>query len=249
MVFSLKSAILGLSGLVALVTAHTHLHAVTINGEEMYPGECLRFWGEPWNSPVLDISGKEMKCGHGGANPGLMTCPVKAGTEMSIRYYSQSINAWDRVISGNHFGPCQVYMAPAESNGEGDVWFKIYKEDYDHNMDLWCTQKLRETNGLLNFTLPKNIPSGKYLIRGELITLQAARGRRSVDPKLGAQLYIDCVQVDLEGGNNNAKVPAGVRFPGEYEDSHPGLYGNYIQAVAPNPYPFPGPPVFDDKTA
>ncbi|KAJ2179196.1 hypothetical protein GGF45_002518, partial [Coemansia sp. RSA 551] len=66
-------------------------------------------------------------------------------------------------------------MAPLESNGEGDVWFKVYEEGWNKNTKKWCTNKVIDNNGKLDITIPKGIPDGDYLVRTELIALHQAK--------------------------------------------------------------------------
>ncbi|KAJ1914921.1 hypothetical protein H4219_004576 [Mycoemilia scoparia] len=238
-----------LAALATLTAAHTHIRQVVLNGKQYEPAQCIRPYGKRYSYPVLNIDGPEMKCGYAGGEPGTtMTCPATAlGSQMSLRWNSELDIKNQNVIAENHLGSCLVYMAPLASNGLGDVWFKIFEEGYNNKTKEWCNQKLRRERGYLNFTLPSNIPPGDYLVRGEIITLQSARERHSVNPKLGVQLYINCAQIRLSGegrGESDAKklLPPGVAFPGAYKDTDPGMLID-LKKSNPDDYQIPGPKI------
>ncbi|KAG6817014.1 hypothetical protein H0H87_000636 [Tephrocybe sp. NHM501043] len=61
----------------------------------------------------------------------------------------------------------------------------------------------------VNFTIPKTLPSGQYLVRMESIALHEAA---SVG---GAQFYIGCGQINVTGGGKGKPGPL-VAIPGVY---------------------------------
>lgn len=84
-------------------------------------------------------------------------------------------------------------------------------------------------------TIPKAVPSGKYLVRVESIALHQAQ---SVG---GAQIYLSCAQVEVTGGGSGKPGPL-VAFPGAYKASDPGLIWSYYPV--PTSYTAPGPAVW-----
>ena len=88
----------------------------------------------------------------------------------------------------------------------------------------------------VEFTIPKNVPSGKYLVRVESIALHQAS---SVG---GAQMYLSCAQVEVTGGGNG-KPGLLVAFPGAYNANDPGLRWSYYPIATS--YIAPGPAVWD----
>lgn len=79
--------------------------------------------------------------------------------------------------------------------------------------------------------IPSNIPSGDYLMRGEIIALHSAGSYP------GAQLYMGCVQIRVTGGSGS--VPAStVRFPGAYKSTDPGITVNIYSGI--QTYTIPG---------
>jgi hypothetical protein len=73
----------------------------------------------------------------------------------------------------------------------------------------------------VEFTIPKNVPSGKYLVRVESIALHQAS---SVG---GAQMYLSCAQIEVTGGGTGKPGPL-VAFPGAY-------YPIVTSYIAPGP--------------
>ncbi|RVD87046.1 uncharacterized protein DFL_005295 [Arthrobotrys flagrans] len=92
--------------------------------------------------------------------------------------------------------------------------------------------------GKLSFDIPKNIPSGDYLLRAEALALHAAQS----PPPNGAQFYMSCYQLTITGGSGS--LPPTVHFPGAYSASDPGIFINIYQSlstyIAPGPTVIPG---------
>lgn len=84
-------------------------------------------------------------------------------------------------------------------------------------------------------TIPKNLPSGKYLIRVESIALHLAQGPG------GAQFYISCGQLEVTGGGSGTPGPL-VSFPGAYKSNDPGLI--WPNSPPRTSYTAPGPAVW-----
>ncbi|KAL5890459.1 AA9 lytic polysaccharide monooxygenase C [Pyricularia oryzae] len=79
------------------------------------------------------------------------------------------------------------------------------------------------------------IASGEYLFRVEHVALHGA-GQMN-----GAQFYISCAQINVQGGAGS-KTPSGlVSFPGAYKATDPGLLINIYNT---NRYTPAGPAVF-----
>lgn len=84
-------------------------------------------------------------------------------------------------------------------------------------------------------TIPKNVPSGDYLLRIEHIALHGA------SQPGGAQLYISCAQISVTGGGSGTPGPL-VSFPGAYKKTDPGLMVNIYGGA--KSYTPPGPAVW-----
>nr|VWP00909.1 Uncharacterized protein [Ganoderma boninense] len=88
------------------------------------------------------------------------------------------------------------------------------------------------------FTIPKNLPSGQYLVRGEQIALHLA------ETFGGAQFYIGCAQVNVVNGGSGTPGPL-VSIPGVYTGNEPGILLNIYSLPANYPgYISPGPAVW-----
>lgn len=141
-------------------------------------------------------------------------------------------------IGGNHFGPVMIYMAKVDdataASPEGLSWFKVDEQGYDAASKKWGTDALNANCGKREFTIPSKIPTGDYLVRAEIIALHTASQAG------GAQFYMSCYQVKVAGAGEGGQVPAGVKIPGVYSASDPGvqvdIWGNgFKQYVTPGP--------------
>lgn len=110
----------------------------------------------------------------------------------------------------------------------GAVWFKISQSgdhgksfpEFDANMASFGT------------TIPKSLPSGNYLLRGEQIGLHITGS---------PQFYLACANVAVTGGGSGSPSPL-VSFPGAYKLTDPGLSVNIY--TSKSPYQYPGPAVW-----
>jgi len=89
---------------------------------------------------------------------------------------------------------------------------------------------------VVSFTIPKNTPSGDYLVRAEHIGLHVAQSAG------GAQFYVGCGQITVTGGGSGTPGPL-VSFPGAYSANDPGILIN-INWPIPTSYTPPGPAVW-----
>ncbi|KAF2636134.1 glycoside hydrolase family 61 protein-like protein [Massarina eburnea CBS 473.64] len=185
------------------------------------------------NSGVTSVTSADMRCFQNKAGTGIAT--VVAG----------SVLGFAAAASVSHFGPVQFYMAKVPGSADintweasGNVWFKAGSiSAVQGNDPLTSDEKTwpayKKTS--VEFTVPKNVPSGKYLIRVESIALHQAQ---SVG---GAQIYLSCAQVEVTGGGNGTPGPL-VAFPGAYSPNDPGLIWSYYPIATS--YKAPGPDVW-----
>lgn len=129
-----------------------------------------------------------------------------------------------------------VYIAPAESNGEGDVWVKLYEDGLTDGK--WAVDKFITDKGKVTITLP-DLAAGEYLIRPEIIALHEASSEGA------AQFYNGCGQIKVTGGS--ASLPAGVDMTKAYSATDPGVLFNIYSGATS--YPIPGPKVWDGKSS
>lgn len=89
------------------------------------------------------------------------------------------------------------------------------------------------------FDMPNCVAPGDYLLRVELLALHSAYDVGQ------AQFYMECAQIRITGGGNNAGGET-VSFPGAYNAEHPGIkisiYDNTGNPTnGGRPYEIPGP--------
>ena len=106
------------------------------------------------------------------------TISVTAGSQLGI--------GCDQTIY--HPGVVNVYMARAPGDvssfaGDGQVWFKVYEITAQTDGGKSIKFPAEGVPGV-TFTLPKNLPSGQYLVRMEAIALHVAQSFG------GAQFYV-----------------------------------------------------------
>lgn len=98
----------------------------------------------------------------------------------------------------------------------GEVWFKI---SADTPTQIPKGLKFPSEGATkVETKIPSTLPSGNYLLRVEHIALHAAAQEG------GAQIYIQCAQLKVEGGSSGGKAPGPlVKFPGAYSKTDPGI--------------------------
>lgn len=143
----------------------------------------------------------------------------------------------------------QVYLTKVSdaTTADGSTgWFKIFSNSWTKKAggsvgddDNWGTRDLSACCGRMDVKIPTDIASGDYLLRAEALALHTA-GQAN-----GAQFYVSCYQISVEGGTGTAS-PATVKFPGAYSQSDPGIRINIHSAV--DNYIAPGPAVYSGGT-
>ncbi|QRV94311.1 glycoside hydrolase family 61 protein [Ceratobasidium sp. AG-Ba] len=212
----------------AFVSAHTTVYGVWINGVFQGDGRYQYIRSPPNNNPVKDLSSSAMACNVNN-NPVGKYLSVKSGDTLTFEWYHDSRN--DDIIASSHKGPVQVYIAPASSNGQGNVWVKIYSNKGSGSN--WAVTQLIGTHGQHSVKIP-NIAAGQYLLRAEIIALHEAYSAG------GAQNYMSCVQIAVT--SSGSSLPSGVAFPGAYTSSTPGIVYDIYSKNA-DQYTAPGPSV------
>ena len=199
-------------------------------------------------------------------------CPVKAGGTVTVEMHAVRFFSFNRfpvlifltiffpqqpgdrscnneAIGGAHHGPVQVYLSKVSdattADGASTGWFKIFSNSWSKKSggrvgddDNWGTRDLNACCGKMNVKIPSDIPSGDYLLRAEALALHTA-GQAN-----GAQFYMTCYQISVEGGGNAS--PATVKFPGAYSSSDPGIKVNIHSTI--DTYVAPGPAVYAGGT-
>ncbi|PIA15975.1 hypothetical protein COEREDRAFT_43850 [Coemansia reversa NRRL 1564] len=221
--------------------AHTTLFYAGANGKLEGRDVCIVPSKDYQNAPIKDLKSTDLRCRTKDiSTTSIKKCPVTAGETLSVEWHHIENSVSVDVMSPSHVGPCIIYMAPLESNGEGDVWFKIFEEGYDKSSKKWCTNKVIDNNGRLEIPIPSNILSGDYLVRTELLALHQAKSEG------GAQFYPNCVVINVENGKN-VSLPKRYAIPGIYDPKDPGIL--YDRSSDPTMYVIPGPAIDSDDKA
>ncbi|KAJ8106540.1 hypothetical protein OPT61_g9464 [Boeremia exigua] len=200
------TTILALAAALPQALAHYNFERLIVDGEITEPYEYVRALGEGvGNGPLYDVSSNDIRCNTGSFPnaKNTKTMAVKAGQEVGFTI---------RDVLG-HPGPLFAYMSKSttadvsEYEGDGD-WFKIYEmgvktyANYSVAM-TWLSDGWKA----FNFTIPKDIEDGQYLLRAEHIAIHSAGEGE------GAQFYLGCAQIEVSGGSGGTPSPVG-KFPG-----------------------------------
>jgi len=217
---SICAAIMALA---SQVSSHYIFETLTANGAKN-PAYTYVRKNTNYNSPVTDLTSKDLICNVGGASgANTSTVSVKAGS--SISFTSD--------VAVYHQGPISVYMAKAPStaaefDGTGQVWFKIF-DDGPKFSGGSATWDLKST---YTFNLPSCIPAGEYLVRIQSLAIH--------NPGATPQFYISCAQVAVTGGGSTNLGPK-VTIPGFIKSTDPGYTANIYTDFTS--YTIPGPAV------
>eukprot|EP01114_Cavostelium_apophysatum_P018176 TRINITY_DN5568_c0_g1_i1.p1 TRINITY_DN5568_c0_g1~~TRINITY_DN5568_c0_g1_i1.p1 ORF type:complete len:335 (+),score=33.73 TRINITY_DN5568_c0_g1_i1:50-1054(+) len=229
---------------VSTIEGHTFLSNLIIGGSATT--SCLRPWttGQDGtifrNSPVNNLGllpngllGPNMTCGFlpYASQSAPSKCTVAAGSQVGFQWWYMS--SGDDVIADSHRGPIMIYLAKSNT-GQGNVWFKIYEDGYTPSDKKWAApDRLRANQGKVSVTIPSDISPGNYLVRTEIIALHEGYALH------GSQPYVSCAELTITG--SGTVNPAGVSFPGAYQENDPGILFSVYQG---NTYTPPGPPVY-----
>lgn len=197
------------------------------------------FWGVR-NGPIEIVSFKDITSNRI-TGKGELTADAKAGDKITF-YWTE----WPK----SHRGPTMTYLANCGSKPCSEVsdpsslsYFKI--DEAGWLGDKWAFEKLIENNNTWTVTIPHNIASGYYLLRHELLALHSAR---NLDK---AQFYPSCTNLKISGSGKAR--PKGVKFPGAYKNTDPGIqYNLWSRDYNSEKYFIPCPPVYkpgSDETA
>jgi cellulase len=148
-------------------------------------------------------------------------------------------NDGEEPIAASHKGPVMVYMAKADTNGEGAVWTKIWEDGYKDGE--WAVDRFITNKGLITVDIP-NLEAGEYLIRPELIGLHEANS------KGGAQFYNGCGQIKVTGSGSASLPSSGVDMTKAYSADDAGVLYN-MYGGDDSSYEIPGPKVWDGASS
>ncbi|KAK3906622.1 glycoside hydrolase [Staphylotrichum tortipilum] len=237
----------------SLSTAHTVFTTLFVNDVNQGDGTCVRMskQGNVSTHPIASgINSPDMACGRDGQETVAFTCPAPAGSKLTLEFRMWADASKPGSIDPSHVGPMAVYLKRVSNiktdAAAGPGWFKIWDEGYDAAAKKWATEKLIAQDGLLSIELPSGLPTGYYLARHEIITIQNVTNDK-VDP----QFYVGCAQLFIQGSSTSesTSIPLDklVSIPGHVQATDPGLTLNpykddltTYQTVGPSIF-FPAP--------
>lgn len=215
------------TALISAVSAHQNFHQIWIN--DVTPGNQAGIRMPPNNSPVEDVTSKNMACNVPSTNgAAVKTLDASAGDAIKVQ--------WDQ---SGHPGPITHYLKAvddaATATGEGDGWFKI--DELNQVNGKWASEVMGANNMTHEFKLPTGLASGEYLLRSEMLALHSSQTLG------GGQFYIGCAQLKVVGTGSGSCGPT-ISIPGAYKKDDANIYiPNYYNGYDATTYKAPGGPV------
>ncbi|KAG8169365.1 hypothetical protein KVR01_000110 [Diaporthe batatas] len=204
--------------LAGAASAHYNFESLIVNGAVTEAYKYVRRTKNS-NGPITDVNSPDFICNNGGIDADTMaateTFTVAAGDQVGFK-----INEYI-----GHPGPLAVYLSKAPQTAKGykgdGNWFKVYESSLSNKTAdpmVWASSA---GGGVRNFTftLPKDLPAGEYLMRGEHLALHNAGTVGQ------AQFYMGCAQLKVTGSGAGTPGPT-VKFPGAYNPQDPGILVN-----------------------
>ena len=138
------------SAFASLASAHATFQQLWINGEDQGLGNSASGYirSPPSNSPVKDVTSTDITCNVNGDQAAAKTLSVKGGDVVTFEWHHDSRDASDDIIASSHKGPVMVYMAKADTNGEGAVWTKIFEDGLSGGK--WAVDKFIANKGKIH---------------------------------------------------------------------------------------------------
>ncbi|KAF2664489.1 hypothetical protein BT63DRAFT_378963 [Microthyrium microscopicum] len=188
--------------------------------------------------PVIDAMSPDISCRNSATAPALKAV-ARAGAQIEFK--------WTKWMD-SHKGPILTYMGPWDGTQKAQEipFFKIQQTGYDPKTRTWASDTFMKQNQTWTAQIPSDIEPGLYVLRHELMALHVAEKGSPTSrgtPLSGAQFYPICFSIQVTG--DGTVTPDGVKFPGGYKYSDPGLLTN-IYNMTGN-YSFPGPAVYQGK--
>ncbi|XXH01300.1 hypothetical protein Hte_007656 [Hypoxylon texense] len=234
-----SSLAVGIAG-AGLATAHTIFLQLETDGTTTPVSYGIRT--PSYDGPITDVTTNDVAC-NGGPNP---TTPsdkiinVKAGSTVNAIWRHTLTSGPEDVMDASHLGPTLAYLKKVDDattdKGYGSGWFKIQHDGYSNG--VWGTSKVINNQGKQPITIPACLPDGQYLLRAEMIALHGASSNQ------GAQLYMECAQINISGGTATKTPSTTYSFPGAYKQNDPGILVNIYSMSKDSQYAIPGPDPF-----
>jgi len=228
--------------LASTVSGHAAMFSVSVNGKDLGDGQHKYIRTPANHNPVKDLKSPDLACNTNGGTPAPSFVKAAAGDKLAFRWFNHfDPSRPDMILDPSHLGAILTYIAPyTTGSGAGPIWSKLQHSGFEGGE--WATIKMRAAGGDAEFTLPKRLAPGQYLIRQELLALHMADSRGDLEPDRGAETYPSCVQVEVTG-SGDAVPDQDFDFNRGYKYDDPGWFFNiYIGKNAE--YKPPGPKVW-----
>ncbi|KAF2267678.1 glycoside hydrolase family 61 protein-like protein [Lojkania enalia] len=229
-----------------LSSAHCVAQRVRVNGQDN--GQLVGIRTPNSNNPIQNVNDGNFACNSGFRTPvSTKVIDVKGGDRVGVQWGhviggAQFPNDPDNPIAKSHKGPTIFYMAKvdnaATATGQGLKWFKVFEDGLDGS-GKWGVDRMIQSGGWVDMTMPTCIAPGNYLLRAEIIALHSASYQGQ------AQFYIGCAQINVVSGGSSTGSQS-VSFPGAYSAQDPGILINIYDSKGQptgggRPYKIPGP--------
>lgn len=239
----LLSATVAILALAAHASAHATVFHVSVNGKDQGDGVNKYIRSPASNDPVRDLASPSLVCNTKGGTEVGSSVKAAAGDKVTFHWWHYNPDdPADYALDPSHKGAMQTWIANyTSSDGTGPIWSKLAEDGFEGGK--WATEKLMEKKGAVEFSLPKALAKGKYLIRQEIIALHMADGKGNDPswPGRGAEFYPSCVQFEVSG-DGNAVPDQDFDFNKDYKYDDKGLFFNiYIpfdKYTPPGPRPW-----------
>lgn len=225
-----------------LINAHATFQSFVIDGKDQGQHFAIQKPSNG-NNPIKDVTSTAMICNGGTATADQVE--VAAGSSVTMQWHHNDLPEGqstagdsDEPIAASHKGPVMVYIAPAESEGKGAVWTKIFEEGLSGGK--WAVDNFIANKGAITIDLP-NLAPGDYWIRPEVIGLHEAGSEG------GAQFYNGCGQIKVTGSGSASLPTEGTDLTKAYSATDPGVLFNLYNGATT--YTIPGPPVWDGASS
>jgi cellulase len=223
-----------------LAAAHSTFQSFVINGKDQGHHFAVQTPSNG-NNPILDVTSTAMICN--GGKPTADQVEIAAGATLGMQWHHNDPqnDAGDKEdpIAPSHRGPVMVYMASADTKGQGAVWTKIWEDGFKDGK--FGVDRFYDNKGLIEIKVP-NVKPGNYWIRPEMIGLHEATAVGK------AQFYNGCGQIKVTGSGTASLPATGTDMTKAYKASDPGVMFN-IYSGAITSYPVPGPKVWDGASS
>ncbi|KAF3925303.1 Endoglucanase-4 [Dactylellina cionopaga] len=242
----MKAGLIGLLSVATTVAGHGFITELIIDGKS-YPGY------DPWNGKYADGITQPWSLNGGpnadgpaifrfynsllcqrGPRPAQKSAPTPAGSNITFNW-----SQWPEA----HKGPILTYLAECDGDCKSVdntklKWFKIDEAGLiDVSKNIWASDVFMKQGDAWHIQIPKNVKSGNYVMRHELISLE------STNTPDGVQFYPTCVNLEITGGTADTN-PQGVILQEVYVPKGPGLDVGTQRSDPPVlSYTPPGPPI------